>query len=63
MAVQYKPKEPVAVATALYRPATGDGRYWNIRHTQLIWVRAIMISSPKWKNHCDGHITIYIFYF
>ena len=34
--------------------APGNGRFWNIHPTHPKWVHAIMISSPKWKNHCDG---------
>jgi hypothetical protein len=34
-----------------------DDGYSNIRHTYPIWVRAIMSSPPKWKNHCEGHVT------
>jgi hypothetical protein len=37
--------------------AAADGRYWNIRHTQPIWICAITISSPKWKNQCEGRVT------
>ena len=33
--------------------ATGNGRFWNIRRTHPIWVHAITISSPKWKNYCE----------
>jgi hypothetical protein len=36
--------------------AAGHGRYWNIHHTHPIWAYVIM-SSPKWKNHCEGSIT------
>jgi hypothetical protein len=36
--------------------ASADRRYWNIRHTHQIRLRAFMISSPKLKN-CDGHVT------
>ena len=32
----------------------GVGRFWNIHHTHPIWVHAITISWPKWKNHCEG---------
>ena len=34
--------------------AAGNGRLWNIHRTHPIWVHAITISSPKWKNYCDG---------
>ena len=34
--------------------AAGNGRFWNIHHTHPIWVHVIMISLPKWKNHCEG---------
>ena len=40
----------VAVQTSC---ASGNGRFWNIQHTHPIWVHVIMISSPKWKNHCE----------
>ena len=32
----------------------GNGKIWNIHHSQPIWVHAITISSPKWNNHCEG---------
>jgi hypothetical protein len=34
-----------------------DDGYWNICHTHPIWVRAIVIASTKWRNHCERHIT------
>ena len=34
--------------------AAGNGRFWNIHRIHPIWVRAIMLSSPEWKNHCEG---------
>ena len=34
--------------------ASGNGRFWNIHRTHPIWLHAITISSPKWKNHCEG---------
>ena len=34
--------------------AAGNGRFWNSHRTHPIWVHAIAISSPKWKNHCKG---------
>ena len=35
----------------------GNGSFWNIHRTHPIWVHAITMSSPKWKNHCDGPST------
>ena len=34
--------------------AAGSGRFWNTHRTHPIWVHAITISSPKWKNYCEG---------
>ena len=28
-------------------------RFWNIHRDHPIWVHAITISSPKWKNQCE----------
>ena len=33
--------------------AVSNGIFCNIHLTHLIWVHAITISSPKWKNHCE----------
>ena len=33
--------------------AAENGGLWNIHRTHTIWVHAITISSPKWKNHCE----------
>ena len=33
------------------------GRVWNIHRTHPISVNAITISSPAWKNHCEGPST------
>ena len=33
---------------------SGNGRFWYIHRTHLIWIHAITISSPKRKNHCEG---------
>ena len=38
--------------------AAVNGRFWNIHRTHLIRIHAITISSPKWKNHCEGRSTI-----
>ena len=35
----------------------GNGRFWNIHRTHPIWVHVITISSPKWKNRCEGPST------
>ena len=31
-----------------------SGRFWKFLRSRPIWVHAITISSPKWKNHCEG---------
>ena len=36
--------------------AVGSGRFWNIHRSHSIWVHAIMISSSKWKNHCESQV-------
>ena len=34
--------------------AADNGRFWNIHRTHPIWVHAITIAPPKWKNNCEG---------
>ena len=36
--------------------AAGNGRFWNIHRTHPIWLHAITISSPKWKNTARGPV-------
>ena len=40
----------------------GNGRFWNIHHTHPIWVHVIIITLPKWKNHCEGPSTTQLLY-
>ena len=49
---QCKESHPCCCHGSLF--AAGNGRFWNIHRTHPIWVHAITISSPKWKNHCEG---------
>ena len=39
-----------AAVTYLLRCVSSNGRFWNIHRTHPIWVYAVTISSPKWKN-------------
>ena len=53
----FMPMEVISPLLSRTSCTADNERFLNIHHTHPIWVNAIMISSPKWKNHCEGSCT------